>query len=102
MGAQSSDAITKLIHDFLRCLFAGAHAIGNADSLVGIAGESEAREFCELCFDSLNTRLMSDVILRHGVRMAPDPREKRSSDHAQQAREFVTHIFLHCCVVVLK
>ena len=59
MGAQSSDAIPKLIHDFLCCLFAGAHAIGNADSVVGTAGESEAREFCELRFDSLNARLMA-------------------------------------------
>src|SRR4030095_3188581 len=86
----------------LRCLFSGAHAVGNADSVVSIAGESEAREFGDLCFDLLNTRLMPNMILRHGVRMAPDAREDGLSDDAQQAREFVTNMFIHCCVVVLK
>src|SRR6516162_2250741 len=86
----------------LRRFFTSADAVGNPDAMVSATGQREARELHELCFDPLNTCLMSNVILRHGTRMAPDARENRWSDHTQQARDFVAYIFLHCCIVVVK
>ena len=72
VGAQRSYAMTQLIDDFLNCFFAGAHAVGNADAVVGATGQRESGKSAERGFDSLDPCLMSDIILRHGIRMAPD------------------------------
>src|SRR5262249_41950001 len=80
-----SASFLNVIDDSLRGLFAGADTIGDADAVVGVAGKSEAGKRADGRFDISNSLLMADVILRHGVRMAPETREKRLSSHAKQA-----------------
>jgi hypothetical protein len=53
--------------------------------VVVIAGESESWEICELRFDSLNPRLMANVILRHGVRPAGNVGNDWLALNSQQA-----------------
>src|SRR5438094_2150858 len=101
-GAQSSYAITKLIHDFLCGFFAGADTVGNADAAIGAAGERQCGEFCKMRLDSPDARLMSDMILRHGIRMAPNAREKGWRRHPEQAGQFFADVFLHYRIVILK
>ena len=65
-----------MFDNFISRLFAGADAIGDADSVVRAAGEGEGGKLAQSSFDSFNERFMADVILRHGVRVAPDARRK--------------------------
>src|SRR5947208_16799142 len=84
-GAQSSYAITKLIHDFLCGLFAGAHTVGNADAELGAVGERQCGESCKLRLESPDAPLMSALILRHGRRMAPNGAVEAGRRHLDQA-----------------
>src|SRR4029077_19534584 len=77
VGAQRSYAMMQLIDDFLSCFFAGAHAVGNADAVVGAAGLRESGKSAERGFDSLNPCQMTYMILGHRVRMAPNARKNR-------------------------
>ena len=58
--------------NFSRRFFAGADAIGDADSVVRAAGEGEGGKLAQRSLDSFNERLVADVVLRHGVWVAPD------------------------------
>src|SRR5262245_33332512 len=92
----------KLTYECLRGLFAGVYAVGYADAVVGATGESEAGKRVDGRFDISNPLLMADVILWHGIRVAPDAGEKRLRFHAEQTRQFVSHIFLHRRVIIVE
>src|SRR5262245_1924845 len=92
----------NVIHDLLRGFFASMDAVGNADAVIGAPGKSEARKSADGRFDISNSLLMADVILRHGMRVAPDAGEKRLGFHAEQGRQFVPHIFFHRRVVIVE
>ena len=51
--------------NFFRRLFAGADAVGDADAVVGAAGESEGREWLQCGFNSFHPGVVADMVLRH-------------------------------------
>ncbi len=63
--------------NIFRRVFASADAVGNTDAVIGAAGEGEGRELLQCRFNSFHPCFVADVILRHGVWVAPDAREKR-------------------------
>src|SRR4030095_12610538 len=89
-------------NNFSRRFFAGADAIGNADSAVRAAGEGEGGKLAQRSLDSFNERFVADVGLRHGVWVAPDTRENRRGADSEQICEFVTDIFLHRRIVSVE
>src|SRR5262245_21298086 len=88
--------------DGLRGLLAGMDAIGDADAVVGAAGQAEGRKFCQRTFDSSYARPVADVVLRHRVGMAPNTREQWSCGYAEQARQFLANIFFHDRIVIVE
>ena len=95
MGSQITD-------EFFRGFFAGANAVGDADAMIGATGKSEGGKFIERAFHSSNARVVADVILRHGIGMVADAREKRPGGDAEQARQFVADICSHRRVIEIE
>lgn len=65
-------------------------AIGNSDSVIGVACEGKSGELAEVRFYAADALLMADAILRQGARMAVDATEERRGADAQKRGQFLT------------
>src|SRR5918992_3305441 len=92
----------EVVHDFFRRFLAGAHAIGDSNTMIGAAGEGERGKYTQSLFGSFYAGEVSHMVLRHRVRMAPDSREDWPPCDSKQGRQFAADIFLHRRIIVLK
>ena len=92
----------EMIDNFLCGYLTGADAIGDTDTVVGAARENESRNLTQRSLNSIYAHIMADVILRHGIRVAINAREKRLRRDAEQARQFRADVSLHRRIVVVN
>ena len=91
-----------LLEQFFSGFFAAAHAVGDADAVVGTAGEREIGILVERRFDPSNPRLMADMILGHRVGVALDANQQRFGLDTDQAGELSADVSFHGRVIVIK
>ena len=82
--------------ELFRRVAAGAHAVGNADTPVGVACKRDAGQLLPQAFDAIETIEMSDAVLRHGRLPLVDARKQRLLSQAGDLRtqdllQFVAH-----------
>src|SRR5262249_46611777 len=84
--------------DLFRRGLAHADAVGDADALVGVAGEVQAGNRGRTRFDLPDPVEMADGVLGHGARPAEDAREARvrsdSGDLTELARDLADYRFV--------
>ena len=93
MAMQLSDAVMLSRHasDPFRRQFAAVDAVGNADAVIGVAGQLQIGQRRHAGLDPRDQLLVADVILRHRAGPMGDVAVARLAANPQQPRQLAEH-----------